>query len=105
MHCVIHNTAIDINSDKLNCAEDRRVRSTTEGNLKLWFNTWEKCIFKYGFATINKNQEVVFDEITKAQNLNLDDTCLLLEGGNSSLGGHLTATYYNISFLPLGNEH
>ena len=34
-----HNTALDINSEKLNCAEDRRVCWTTEGYLKLWFDT------------------------------------------------------------------
>ena len=32
LNCVIRNTAMDINAEKLNCAEDRRVRWTTEGN-------------------------------------------------------------------------
>ena len=59
---VIHDTAIDINADKLNCAEDCCVRWTTEDNLKLWFDTWEKFIVKYGFATINTNGEIVFTE-------------------------------------------
>ena len=36
---VVRDTAIDINAVKLNCAEDRRVRWTTEGNLHLWFDT------------------------------------------------------------------
>ena len=44
---VIRGTAIDINADKLNCVEDRRVRWTTAGNLKLWFNTWEKFVVEY----------------------------------------------------------
>jgi uncharacterized membrane protein YqjE len=35
LHRVIRDTAIDINAEKLNCAEDRRVRWTTRGNLEL----------------------------------------------------------------------
>ena len=58
--------AIDINADKLNCAEDRRIRWTTAGNLKLWFDTWEKFVVEYGFATINMNGELIFTEEMKS---------------------------------------
>ena len=51
---VIRDTAIDINTVKLNCAEDRRVRWTKRGNLELWFDTWETFVVEYGFATINE---------------------------------------------------
>jgi hypothetical protein len=61
---VQRDTAIDISAEKLNCAEDCRVRWTTRGNLELWFNTWEQFVVEYGFATINVNGEVVFNEET-----------------------------------------
>ncbi len=36
------NTAVDMSCDKLNFAEERRVRWTTYSNLQLWFGTWER---------------------------------------------------------------
>ena len=39
---LLRDTAEDtMNADKLNCAEDRRIRWTTFQNLDLWFNSWE----------------------------------------------------------------
>ena len=101
---VIRDTAIDINAVKLNCAEDRRVRWTTHGNLNLWFDTWQQFVVEYGFATINVNGEVIFDEKMKARIANLDETCLSLDGSNSNRGGRPTATYYDVRFPQLGKS-
>jgi transposase-like protein len=39
---LLHDTAEDtMSADKLNCAEDRRIRWTTFQILDLWFNSWE----------------------------------------------------------------
>ena len=89
---------------KLNCAEDRRVRWTTEGNLQLWFDTWEQFVVEYGFATINSNGEVIFDDRMKARIANLDETNLSLDGSNSNRGGRPTATYYDVRFPQLGKS-
>ncbi len=62
---VVRDTATDINADKLNCAEDRRIHWTTYQNLDLWFDSWEVFVVEYGFATINKNGELIFDEELK----------------------------------------
>ena len=101
---VIRNTAIDINAVKLNCAEDRRVRWTTEGNLQLWFDSWEQFVVEYGFATIDPNGEVIFDEEMKARIVNLDETNLSLNGSDSNRGGRPTATYYDVRFPQLGKS-
>jgi hypothetical protein len=70
----VHDTAIDNKASKLNCAEDRRIRWTTYQNLDLWFDSWEVFVVEYGFATINKNGELYFDDKMKAQIVNLDET-------------------------------
>ena len=49
----------------------------------------------YDFATVNTNEELVFD-------IDLDETCMLLDGGNSNRGGHPTVTYYDVCFPQLG---
>jgi hypothetical protein len=89
---------------KLNCAEDCRVRWTTRGNLELWFGTWEQFVVEYGFATINVNGEVVFDEEMIKQIANLDETCLSLDRSNSTRGGRPTTTYYDVRFPQLGKS-
>ena len=38
---VVRDTAIEINAEKLNCAEDRRIRWTKYQNKSLWFDSWE----------------------------------------------------------------
>ena len=101
---VIHDTAIDINAEKLNCAEDCRVRWTTDGNLRLWFNTWGTFVVEYGFATINEYGEIYFSEEMKRRIANLDETCLSLDGSNSNCGGRPTQTYYDVRFSQLGKS-
>ena len=56
------DTAQDIHVEKLNCAEDRRVRWTTYQNLKLWFDIWEKFLVEFGFATYDVDGELVIDK-------------------------------------------
>jgi hypothetical protein len=99
---VVRNTATDINAKKMNCAEDRRIRWTAYQNLDLWFDSWETFIVKYGFATINEDGSLHFPEKMKARILNMDETCLLLNGSNGNQGGRPTVMYYNVRFPQLG---
>ena len=99
---VVCYTATNINAVKLNCAEDRRIRWTTYQNLDLWFDSWEVFLVDYGFATVNTNGELVFDIEMIKRILNLDETCMLLDGGNGNRGGRPTVTYYDVCFPQLG---
>ncbi len=47
------DTAIDMSSDELNFAEERRVRWTMYNNLDLWFNTWERELLKHGLCELD----------------------------------------------------
>jgi len=86
LNCVVRDTAIDINANKLNCEEDRRIRWTTYQNLGLWFDSWEAFLIDYGFATISQTRELIIEETMKKRILNLDETCLSLDGGNGNRG-------------------
>jgi hypothetical protein len=77
---VVRDTATDINAEKMNCAEDRCIRWTTFQNLDLWFDSWEKFVVKYGFATINPDGLLYFSDEMKARIINMDKTCLSLDG-------------------------
>jgi len=99
---VVCDTAIDIKAAKLNCTEDRRIRWTTYPNLDLWFDSWEVFVVEYGFATINKNGELYFDDKMKVQIVNLDETCLSLDGNNGNRGGRPTAAHFDVRFPQLG---
>jgi hypothetical protein len=70
--------------------------------LDLWFNSWEVFLVNYGFATVNTNGELLFDIEMMKQILNLDQTCMSLDGGNGNRGGRPTVTYYALRFPQLG---
>ena len=99
---VVCDKATDIRAVKLNCAEDRRIRWTTFQKLDLWFDSWELFFVDYGFATINTNGELLFHIEMMKQILNLDETCMSLDGGNDNQGGRPTVTYYDVRFPQLG---
>jgi hypothetical protein len=98
----IRDTATDINAEKMNCAEDRRIRWTTFQNFDLWFDSWEKFVVEYGFATINPDGSLYFSDKMKARIINMDETCLSLDVSNSNRGGRPTVTYYDVCFPQLG---
>jgi hypothetical protein len=100
-NCVVCNTAIGINAGKLNCAEDCRIRWTTYQNLALWFDSWEAFLIDYAFVIISETGELIFEETMK-KILNLDETCLSLDGNNGNRGGRPTVTYFDVRFPQLG---
>jgi hypothetical protein len=56
----------------------------------------------YGFATISQTGERIVAENMKKRVLNLDETCLSLDGSKSNHGGRPTVTYYDVCFPQLG---
>jgi len=102
LNCVVRDTAIDINAVKLNCAEDWHIRWTTYQNLTLWFDSWEAFLIDYGLATTSQTGELIIEETMKKRILNLDETCLSLDGSNGNQGGCPTVAYLNVRFPQLG---
>jgi hypothetical protein len=91
-----------MSADKLNCAEDRRIRWTTFQNLDLWFNSWEFFFIEFGFAYHNANGELVFKDGALSRILNMDETCISLDGSSGNRGGRPTVTFYDKRFPQLG---
>ncbi len=56
----------------------------------------------YGFATISQTGERIVAENLKKRILNMDETCLSLDGSKSNCGGRPTVTYYDVCFPQLG---
>ena len=85
--------------DKLNCAEDRRtIRWTSFKNLDLWFNSWETFLVEFGFTNHNVNGELVFEDGALCRILNMDETCISLDGRDGYRGGRPAVTYYDERF-------
>jgi len=100
---LLRDTAEDtMSADKLNCAEDRRICWTTFQNLDLWFNSWEFFLIEFGFAYHNANGKLVFEDGALSRILNMDETCISLDGSNGNRGGHPTVTFYYKRFPQLG---
>ena len=102
LNCVICDTANEIQAKKLKCAEDCHICSTMYQNLSLWFDSWEVFLVDYGFATYDMDGVLIINEELKKQILNLDKTCISLNGNDSNQGGCPTTTYYNVCFLQFG---
>jgi hypothetical protein len=65
LNCIVCKTATEIKVEKLNCAEDCHIWWMTYHNWDLWFDSWGVFIVEYGFATINSNSKLNFDEKMK----------------------------------------
>jgi hypothetical protein len=70
--------------------------------LKLWFDSWEKFLVEFGFATYDADGELVIDAELMHRILNMDETCISLNRSNGDRGGRPTVTYYDIRFPQLG---
>jgi hypothetical protein len=70
--------------------------------LDRWFDSWETFLVDFGFAHHNANGELVFKDGALSRILNMDETCISLDGSDGNRGGCLTMTYYDRCFPQLG---
>eukprot|EP00804_Cyclotella_cryptica_P002589 CCRYP_010430-RA/>CCRYP_010430-RA protein AED:0.08 eAED:0.03 QI:0/0/0/1/0/0/2/0/413 len=79
-------------------AKDRRVKWTTYYNLKTWFDSWQEELIELGFAKYDENK--VFIPPDKLEHiLNVDKTCLVLDGSKGNRGGRVEVIFYS-PYLP-----
>ena len=88
-------TAIDLLASKSETAEDRRIKWTTYDNLKTWFGNWSADLVELGFAEVKADGDVVIPEAQLNRIINMDETCLSLDGSNGNRGGRPEVTFYN----------
>ncbi len=68
----------------------------TYKNLALWFDNWEQDIVDLGFAHINPDtQKVVIPKDQLRRIVNIDETCLSLDGSKNVMGGWPEVTLYD----------
>ena len=53
----------------------------------MWFGNWEKFLVDKGFAVRDENEEFIISDAMLAKIINIDETCLSLDGSNGNWGG------------------
>ena len=76
---ILQETVVELNADRINDFEQRRILWTSYNNMNMWFENWERDL-----------EELVFTERTETSHyiphnqleriLSLDETCLSLGG-------------------------
>ena len=68
-------------------------------NLKTWFDSWQEELIELGFANLDDENKVVIPPDKLEHNLNLDETCLVLDGSKCNRGGRPEVIFYS-PYLP-----
>jgi len=85
---VLSEVAISLNASKTQSAEDRRIRWTTYKNLSMWFDNWEQDLVDLWFACVDPTTGIVVIPIEQLKHIvNIDETCLSLDGSDNVRGG------------------
>ena len=92
---LLKTTAAELRCGKVNNAEEIRVRWTTYFNIKSWFDNWEKDLVKLGFAFTNDNDNTVIPDEQLKWILNIDETCLVMDGSKCNHGGCPEVMFYS----------
>ena len=91
-----------MDAEKLNCAEDRRIHWMTFQNIDLWFDSWERFLVAHGFGKINEKGELILEDFAAARIINMDETCILVDGSNRNQGGRPSVTFFDKRFSQHG---
>ena len=92
---LLQRTNVNLSSTIQQSIEDRRLRWTTHANLKLWFDTWEKDIVELGFAEWGESGKSIISNRQLSRIINLDESCLSLDGNQGRRGGRPSAILYD----------
>ena len=69
---------------------------TTYYNLKSWLDNWERDLLELGFANKNEKEETIIPEDQLARILNIDETCLAMDGSTSQRGGRPAVIFTSV---------
>ena len=84
---VLRLISIDLTATKVACAEERRIRWTSYRNLKLWFDNWKSTLIDLGFTEEDEDGNIQVRKEKEGDILNLDETCISLDGSQGNRGG------------------
>jgi len=92
---IIKETALDFLASKSESVEQRRILWTSYNNLKMWFNSWCEAIEVLGFAERDEKGELFIPLEQLARILNIDETCLSMDGSSGARGGRPQVFFYD----------
>ena len=90
---ILKDTAINIGGTRCIGQEERRIRWTTYHNIKSWFDNWGHDLVELGFATKSYDGSVEIPNNQLQRIINIDETCLTLDGGLGKCGGCPSVVY------------
>ncbi len=99
---LLKSTALELTSGRSNNVEERRVRWTTYFNIKSWFDNWERDLLELGFAEVDSEGKTVIPMEQLEKIINIDETCLILDGSKCNRGGRPEITFYTPNLPNLG---
>ncbi len=105
LNCVLKDTAIEISGTKCKRREERRIRWTTYHNIKSWFDNWEHDLVELGFATKLDDASVDIPNNQLMRIINIDETCLALDGGSGKRGGCPALVYVGKNLPEVGKAY
>ena len=82
--------------------EERCVCWTTYFNIKSWFDNWERDLFEVGFAEVDSKGKTVIPAEQLKKIINIDETCLVLDGSKCNNSGGPEITFYSPNLPNLG---
>ena len=99
---LLRECAIELLAEKSQSVEQRRIMWTSYTNLRMWFNNWFKDIEQLGFARRNSDGERVIPDDQLSRILNVDETCLSVDGSQGNRGGRPAVTFYDPRLPTIG---
>ena len=102
LHRLLKSTALELTSGRSNNVEEGRVHWTTYFNIKSWFDNWERDLLELGFAEVDSEGKTVIPTEQLKKIINIDETCLVLDGSKGNRGGRPEITFYSPNLPNLG---
>ena len=94
LNSILQTTAVEILSTLTTNVEERRIIWTTHNNLKSWFDNWEHDLEDLGFDERDEEGELYIPVEQLSRIINVDKSCLSIDGSNGQRGGRPEAVFY-----------
>ena len=94
LNSILQATDVKILSTLTTNVEERRIIWTTHNNLKSWFDDWEHDLEDLGFANRDEEGDLYIPVEQLSRIINVDKSCLSLDGSNGYRGGRPEGVFY-----------
>ena len=99
---VLQECALNLLGSKAESVEQRRIMWTSYYNLRMWFNSWFRHLEELGFAHRDSEGELHIPDDQLSRILNIDETCLSVDGSQGARGGRPNVTFFDPRLPQIG---